>query len=401
MRVLIPTVTAGAGHLQAAAALEEAWRALRPEDDVRRVDVLDYTPRWYRKIYVKGYLKLIEHAPDLYAMMFKKTDNPARIRELTKFRRRSSGIMAKKFVQEVVEFAPEVILAPHYLPLEIMGGVMASKRLSQKLAAQVEAVALRPQLKDQTDLPRSARRPTTPFITCIVTDFEAHALWMEPCVNLFCVAAPATKARLVARGAADADVAVTGIPIAAKFSARVDADGLRAQFGFAANVPTLLVLGGGFGMGPVREILGELAKIERALQVIVVCGKNEKLRAQLAALPHRHKTQVLGFATNMQELMAVSDLILTKPGGLTTSEALAMGKPLFILNPIPGQEAANSDFLLEQGAAVKANCLEDLPFKITTLLDSKKLVPMSRAAKALGQPRAAAAICAAVLARVQ
>jgi processive 1,2-diacylglycerol beta-glucosyltransferase len=374
MRVLIPTVTAGAGHLQAAAALEEAWRALRPADDVRRVDVLDYTPRWYRKIYVKGYLKLIEHAPDLYAMMFKKTDNPARIKELTKFRRRSSGVMAKTFVKEVVEFAPEVILAPHYLPLEIMGGVMASKRLSKKLK---------------------------PFITCIVTDFEAHALWMEPCVNLFCVAAPATKARLVARGAEDADVAVTGIPIAAKFSARMDAERLRAPFGFTPNVPTLLVLGGGFGMGPVREILGELAKIERALQVIVVCGKNEKLRAQLAALPHRHKTQVLGFATNMQELMAVSDLILTKPGGLTTSEALAMGKPLFILNPIPGQEAANSDFLLEQGAAVKANCLEDLPFKITTLLDSKKLAPMSRAAKSLGRPGAAAAICEAVLTRVQ
>ena len=373
MRVLIPTVTAGAGHLQAAAALEEAWRALRPADDVRRVDVLDYTPRWYRKIYVQGYLKLIEHAPDLYAMMFKKTDNPARIKELTKFRRRSSGVMAKKFVKEVVEFAPEVILAPHYLPLEIMGGVMSKKRYAAKL---------------------------NPFITCIVTDFEAHALWMEPCVNLFCVVAPATKARLVARGAADADVAVTGIPIAAKFSARVDAEGWRAQFGFTPNVPTLLVLGGGFGMGPVREILGELGKIERALQVIVVCGKNEKLRTQLAALPHRHKTQVLGFATNMHELMAVSDLILTKPGGLTTSEALALGKPLFILNPIPGQEAANSDFLLEQGAAVKANCLEDLPFKITTLLDSKKLAPMARAARALGRPGAAAAICEAVLARV-
>jgi processive 1,2-diacylglycerol beta-glucosyltransferase len=373
MRVLIPTVTAGAGHLQAAAALEEAWRALRPGDDVRRVDVLDYTPRWYRKIYVKGYLKLIEHAPDLYAMMFKKTDNPARIKELTKFRRQSSGVMAKKFVQEVVEFAPEVILAPHYLPLEIMGGVLNKKRYAAKLK---------------------------PFITCIVTDFEAHALWMEPCVNLFCVAAPGTKARLVARGAKDADVAVTGIPIAAKFSARVDADGLRAQLGFQSSVPTLLVLSGGFGMGPVREILGELDRIERTLQVIVVCGKNEKLRAQVAALPHRHATQVLGFATNMHELMAAADLILTKPGGLTTSEALAMGKPLFILNPIPGQEAANSDFLLEQGAAVKANCLEDLPFKITTLLDSKKLAPMSRAARALGQPRAAAAICEAVLARV-
>jgi processive 1,2-diacylglycerol beta-glucosyltransferase len=99
--------------------------------------------------------------------------------------------------------------------------------------------------------------------------------------------------------------------------------------------------------------------------------------------------------------MAVSDLILTKPGGLTTSEALAMGKPLMILNPIPGQEAANSDFLLEKGAAVKVNCLEDLPFKLGQLLGSKKLTQMSRAARSLAKPNAANAICETVLERVQ
>jgi processive 1,2-diacylglycerol beta-glucosyltransferase len=372
MRVLIPTVTAGAGHLQAAVALEEAWRAVRPTDEVRRVDVLDYTPRWYRKIYVKGYLKLIEHAPDLYAMVFRKTDNPLRIKELTAFRRRSSRMIAAKFVRELVAFQPEIILAPHYLPLEILGGVIAKRRCPLK---------------------------TKPFITCTITDFEAHALWMEPCVNLFCVAAGATKARLVARGAADENVVITGIPIAAKFSARVDDAAVRKQFGFKSNVPTLLVLSGGFGMGPVREILAELDKVERALQIVIVCGKNEKLRQQVAAVAKRHATQVLGFATNMHELMAASDLILTKPGGLTTSEALAMGKPLLILNPIPGQEAANSDFLLEQGAAVKVNCLEDLPFKLTNLLDSKKLTQMSRAAHELGRPGAATSVCAAVLER--
>jgi len=373
MRVFISTVTAGAGHLQAAAALEEAWRELRRTDEVRLVDVLDYTPRWYRKIYVKGYLKLIEHAPDLYAMMFKKTDNPERIKELTRFRQRSAGVVAVKFVKKLVEFRPDVVLAPHYLPLEILGGVVSKRRYRAKI---------------------------DPYIACIVTDFEAHALWMESCVDLYCVAAPATKARLTARGAREENVAVTGIPIAAKFSTRVDANAIRAQFGFQRDLPTLLVLGGGFGMGPVREILAELDKIDRALQVIVVCGKNEKLRQQIAAGPKRHATQVLGFATNMHELMAASDLILTKPGGLTTSEALAMGKPLLILNPIPGQEAANSDFLLEQGAAVKVNCIEDLPFKVTTLLDSKKLAQMARAARALGKPLAAKHVCEAVLANV-
>ncbi|MGA2854645.1 MAG: glycosyltransferase, partial [Verrucomicrobiota bacterium] len=129
--------------------------------------------------------------------------------------------------------------------------------------------------------------------------------------------------------------------------------------------------------------------------------RNEELRRKLAAQDRRHPTHVLGFSTNMHELMAVADLIITKPGGLTTSEAMAMGKPLFILNPIPGQEAANSDFLLERGAAAKANRVEDLPYRIGQLLGSKKkLGEMGRAAKSLGRPDAAQTICREVLSRM-
>src|SRR6185295_13263534 len=175
---------------------------------------------------------------------------------------------------------------------------------------------------------------------------------------------------------------------------------LQRHYRLRQGITTLLVLGGGFGLGPVEEILSELDKVEKPVQTLVVCGRNEKLRKKLAAQPRRQPTHLLGFADNMHELMAASDLILTKPGGLTTSESLALGKPLIILNPIPGQEAANSDFLLEQGAAVKVNCIEDLPFKITSLLDSKKLTQMSRAAHALGKPLAAKSICEAALANM-
>jgi processive 1,2-diacylglycerol beta-glucosyltransferase len=153
-------------------------------------------------------------------------------------------------------------------------------------------------------------------------------------------------------------------------------------------------------MGPVAQILAALDQIQRPFQTLVVAGRNEALRRELAAADHRHPTRVLGFVTNMQELMAVSDLIITKPGGLTASEALALGKPLFILDPIPGQEAANSDFLLERGAAAKANRVEDLPFRLEQLLGSKKLADMARAAAALGRPAAAADICRAVAARL-
>jgi processive 1,2-diacylglycerol beta-glucosyltransferase len=180
----------------------------------------------------------------------------------------------------------------------------------------------------------------------------------------------------------------------------VDALAVRKRYGLRDDLPVLLVLSGGFGMGPVAEILGELNKLTTPVQVVVVCGRNEQLRRELAVQERRHPTHVLGFATNMHELMAVSDLVITKPGGLTSSEALAMGKPMFVLNPIPGQEAANSDFLLEHGAATKANRVEDLPFRLEKLLNSSKLAEMSRAAKALGKVDAARAVCREVLARM-
>jgi processive 1,2-diacylglycerol beta-glucosyltransferase len=277
---------------------------------------------------------------------------------------------SRKFARFVKQFAPDAVLCTHYLPVELLGGL------------------------------RKKWSGPPPLTVSIVTDFEAHALWMESNVDLYCVAAEDTKARLVARGVLPAQVLATGIPISVKFSNKIDASFVRKNYGLRDDLPILLVLSGGFGMGPVAEILAALDQIERPFQTLVVAGRNEELRRELAARDYHHPTHVLGFVTNMQELMAISDLLVTKPGGLTTSEALAMGKPLFILNPIPGQEAANSDFLLQRGAAAKVSRVEDLPFALDGLLGSKKLAAMARAAKALGRPSAAAAICRAVIGRL-
>ena len=372
MRVLIATVTAGAGHLQAAAALEEAWRSLRPRDTIEKLDVLDFTPKLYRTFYVESYVKIIEHAPELWAHVFKKTDNPALVRKLTRGRRMLAQITTSKFARRIQEWAPEVVLCTHYLPLEIMGRVVRENGT-----------------EDST------------FIVSTVTDFEAHALWMEASVDLYCVAAEETKARLVARGASADQVTATGIPISSRFANRMSPSALRKQLGLRDDLHTLLVLSGGFGMGPVEEILGELNKLSKPVQILVVCGRNDELRRQLAMLDRRYPTHLFGFVQNMHELMAVADLVITKPGGLTSSEALAMGKPLFVLNPIPGQEAANSDFLLQNGAAMKANRMEDLPFRLEKLLGSARLAEMASAAKRLGRPRAATDVCREVLKRME
>ena len=369
MRILIATVTAGAGHLQAAAALDEAWRILRPEDTVERLDLLELVPKLQRQMYVQGYVKLVEHAPELWGMLFKKTDNPSFVKRLTRYRRMWARATNVRFVKHLRRFKPDAVLCTHYLPVEVLGDLES--------------------------------RGQAFFTTCVVTDFEAHSLWMDQAVDLYCVAAEETRASLFARGAPPGEVVVTGIPISSRFSAAVEGRAVRRQLGLRDDLPVLLVLSGGFGMGPVAEILQALNHLEHPVQVVVVAGRNAALRSELAGCDYKHPTRVLGFVTNMQELMTVADLIVTKPGGLTTSEALALGRPLFILNPIPGQEAANSDFLLERGAAAKVNRVEDLPFRLDQLLGSKKLKEMARAAAKLGHADAAQRVCEATVRRLQ
>jgi processive 1,2-diacylglycerol beta-glucosyltransferase len=391
MRILIATVTAGGGHLAAAAALDEAWRALRPRDVVEQVDLVKFFSKLHKQIHRGGYDKLVEHAPELWGMLFKQTDNPARARKLAKWRRIFTTPSRHRFERLVKQFKPDVVLCTHYLPFETLGRL-------RKRAVGVQPSGCSPGGHAKAWTP--THHPL-PFIVSIVTDFEAHALWMDPAVDLYCVAAEQTKARLVARGATAENIAVTGIPIAARFSGRMDPRTVRKQYGLRDDQPVLLVLSGGFGMGPVAEALAELDEVARPFQTIVVAGRNEELRHQLATQDRKHPTHVLGFTTNMHELMAVADLIITKPGGLTSSEALAMGRPLLILDPIPGQEAANSDFLLEHGAAVKVNRLDDLPFKLEQLLAGKKLSALAKAAKALGRSDAARTICAEVVRRFE
>ena len=233
MRILIATVTAGGGHLAAAAALDEAWRALHPRDVVERVDLVKFFSKLHKQIHRGGYDKLVEYAPELWGMLFKQTDSPARARKLARWRRIFTTPSRHRFVRFVNQFKPDVVLCTHYLPFETLG------RLREK------------------------KKSTQPFVVSIVTDFEAHALWMDGAVDLYCVAVEETKARLVARGAPTKNIVVTGIPSATKFSAKIEPCAVRQRYGLRDDQPVLLVLSGGFGMGPVAEALVELDEVAR------------------------------------------------------------------------------------------------------------------------------------------
>jgi processive 1,2-diacylglycerol beta-glucosyltransferase len=382
MRILIATITAGGGHLAAASALEEHWRAWRPEDTLEKVDLLRFFSPLHRKITKDGYVKLVEHAPEVWGMVFKKTDKMSSSRRINELKRALPSNSRRKFTKYLDEFQPDAVLCTHYLPLEALGlECLKTRELSRKKSSS----------KNSTEL------KTLPVVASIVTDFEAHALWMDDCVDIYCVASENTKGRMVARGVSAEKIRVTGIPISKRFSDEINTGAIKKKMGLRDDLPTILVLGGGFGMGPVAEILVHLDKSPGTFQTVVVTGKNEELRKEISGVDRNHPTHVLGFATNMHELMAISNLIVTKPGGLTTSEALALGKPLMILDPIPGQEAANSDFLLERGAAIKLNRVEDLPYRLEEFLGHKKLLQMGKAAARLGRPHAAQDVCEAVL----
>src|SRR5262245_48898070 len=245
MRVIVATVTAGGGHLAAAEALDEAWRAQRPGDTVERVDLLKFFSPLHRKLYSEGYVKLVQHAPELWGLMFHKSDNPRRARTLTRWKRLFLSPPRLPFEKYLRKFQPDAVLCTHFLPVEILG----------RLRAKAGKAAARRSRSNRSKAPL----PATPtFLASVVTDFEAHALWMDPAVDLYCVAAEETRARLIARGGAAENIVATGIPIASKFASAPDADIARKNLGLNDGSPVVLVLSGGFGMGPVAEILAAL-----------------------------------------------------------------------------------------------------------------------------------------------
>lgn len=398
LRVLIAGLTAGGGHMAAASAIQESWRKLRPEDSVQLVDVLNFFSRLHRKLYSDGWVHIATHAPDLWGMVFDRTDDLEVTRRLRQTRNLFPSGSRTRFKRFIREFDPDVVLCTHYLPVEVLGTLKKPIQVrSESGSSFCRTGFLSSGSGHETD---SGTGTLKPFVVSVVTDFEVHAIWMAPSVDLYCVAAEESKARLLARGVPSESIVATGIPVAPKFSTRPNVRAVRKALGVRDDLPLLLVLSGGFGMGPVAEILVQLDRVKKPLQVIAVCGRNDDLRRELACREHKHPTRVLGFVSNMHELMAAADLIITKPGGLTVSEALAMGRPLLIANPIPGQESANSDFLLSHGAAVKVNSTEDISQRVQSLLGSRKLGAMRKAAAALGRPDAAFTVCQEVLSRI-
>jgi processive 1,2-diacylglycerol beta-glucosyltransferase len=361
-RVLVLSASVGAGHLRAAQAVELALRQLDPAATVKHLDVLELTNAAFRQLYGKAYLDLVNRAPHVLGYFYDLMDQPrSPQRKSDRLRLAAEKLNMRPFLRFLEEEAWDIMVNTHFLPAELI----ASLRTRGEL--------------------------TTPQFT-VTTDFETHRLWVnQPCDHYF-TATDEGAAYLQHWGVPAADTTVTGIPIHPAFSQPKDRAACLERQGLRGDRPIVLQLAGGFGVGPIEQILRGILAIEVPLEVVVVTGRNEDAKRQLEALapPDRHRVKVLGFTDQIDELMAVADIVVSKPGGLTTSEVLARGAAMAVVNPIPGQESRNSDYLLENGAAVKINNIATLAHKLTPLVrDPSRLATLKENARRIGRPHAA------------
>lgn len=362
MRVLILSASVGSGHTRAAQAVQAALGELYPSAHVEHVDVLKDAHRPFRRLYGDGYLRLAASAPHLLGFLYDATDRgPEPMGVGGALRRLLQRVSLPELPALIEDGGWDVVVNTHFLPAELVAAL------------------------------KTAGRVAAPQLT-VVTDFEAHGLWAQQPCERFAVATPQAAGALRCWGVSREQIAVTGIPIHPAFSrlpSRTEA--LRAA-GLSGRRKVLLQLAGGAGLGPVEEVFEQLLGVEPDCDLVVVAGRNETARRRLCerAQSTRQRVHVLGYTDRIQDLMRAADLVVTKPGGLTTSEALACRVPLVVVNPIPGQETRNADYVLENGAGIKANALSGLGPKVAALLaDAHRLSEMRARATLLGRPLAA------------
>ena len=361
-KVLILSAAVGAGHLRAAEALEKAFRQLNAAEEVKNIDVLNYTNPLFRRLYGKAYLDMVNTMPEVLGWMYDSLDKPW---ENERRRLALDRLNTQPLINLLKKEKPDLAVCTHFLPSEIISWLRA---------------------KGKVDFPQ----------TIVVTDFDAHAMWLCHNYERYFVALEETRVHLAKIGIPADKITVTGIPIDPVFAEAKDKAQMREKFGLDHDRLTILVSAGGFGVGNVEHLLKALSELQTPSQIIAVCGRNEDLKSKLERMARESLNNErvaflpIGFTREMDEYMSAADLIVGKPGGLTTSEALAKGLIFVVVNPIPGQEERNSDHLLEKGCAIKCNNLPVLAYKIDELVkDRARFEAMKENVRRFARPNAA------------
>lgn len=322
-RVLILSASYGEGHQQAALAIRDALLEVDRDMDVRIMDYLRTVHPVLNSVARYCYLKSVRFAPALYGLFYRGT---SRIAPSSLLQRRLNHLGFEDLLEFLAEYNPDIVVSTFPTPAGVMS-LLKERRLT------------------------SIRSAT------IITDHAIHSQWIHAGTDHYFVGSEHVRIGLIRRGVPENRISITGIPIRPAFLATRNRAEIRARLGLEDDLSTLLVMGGAYGvLSDIEQICAELFQSRTRVQIIVVCGRNDKLREAIEDLSKsaRNPVWVFGFTREVHELMAVSDLVITKAGGLTISEALAMELPMILYRPIPGQEVQNAVFLVKSRVAVLA-----------------------------------------------
>lgn len=371
MKVMLLYANAGNGHRRAAEALQVVCEADERFSEVLLVDVLHYTNKVFQELYANLYIEAVKTAPAIWSWAFDETDQPwRRDRGRLRMQRLNSQPLKKK----ILNFDPDMCICTHFMPADIIAHLIDRDRFSCHLSV-------------------------------VVTDYYAHATWLCPYVSRYFVAKEEIREQLNSIGYPAERISMSGIPVDPVFSRERDVTALRKKHDVNPELPLVLLSAGAFGVMSGDDLMRILCGIDVPCELVVVCGRNEKLKKQVNARVEdlkgsRVKFHILGFTTEMDEWMAMASLYVGKPGGLTTSECLACSLPMVIWEPIPGQEVYNTNYLLENGVAIVPDSARTLSYRINELLKNPQaLERMSAAASSIAHADAARVIVDEVLAR--
>lgn len=366
-KILIFYITERSGHHCAALALKKAMEEKDPGTRVLCLNAFSYLFPIIDRITHHTYLFVIKRMPFIWERMY---DNPRFVGKVRGVQARIHAQAVKKIKKLLDDFQPDAVVCTQAFPC----GIIASYK-------------------------KSFSSPLPLF--AVLTDFLPHAFWVYEEVNHFFVPAEPTRRWLESNGVPQDKISISGIPIDPKFAIRLDRRELMIEYGLDPQKPAILIMGGGHGLGPIKKILTTFEKSGVDIQLIVVCGLNRKLYDWIRARKFSRKMIVFRYTDQIERLMSMSDAIVTKPGGITTAEAMAKGLPMIIMNPIPGQEARNAEILVQCGAGTRAQTPEQvLSAALDILLTSKNrhgIFSMFHSMNRLAKPHAAADIALRVI----
>lgn len=365
-RILLLSAGFGAGHDQTSRAVKEMIQSLDPESDVAVRDFFDFVSRPLSRLIAFLYIRSVRHAPFLYGIFYKVTGD---VKPDSIWQRWLNTMGARRLTRFIKEYRPSAIICTYPTPVGVLSTMRADGCLSIPLFA-------------------------------IVTDFTVHSQWIHSNVDHYFVACDEVAEGMIARGIARDRITVTGIPIRRAFSRPVSVPS-DARFNIADGRTTILVMAGAFTMlGGLTDVVRSLIRLDDPIQLVVITGSDKLLaeRIRFIAKDSPHPVHVLGFTDEIPYLMNKADILISKSGGITVSEALASRLPIVVFRDIPGQGRMNTDYLVKNGAGMLAKTSDELASIVKDLCARKEaLDSMKAAADRIKRPDAAVRVAEAVM----